>query len=109
MLLYIPQNLPPRVIQNSPLADETGRIPVDPFTLQTKWDGVYALGDINRIPLPGGGELPLTGTLGHNIFEMMNNESPTRRFSGKTAIFLETGATGFGCHLDYELEFRMII
>jgi len=119
LLLYIPQNLPPRVIQNSALADETGRIPVDPFTLQTKWDGVYALGDINRIPLPGGGELPLTGSLahlhalvaGHNIVEIMNNESPTRRFSGKTAIFLETGATGFGFIGNYykqKVQFKVL-
>ncbi|MCF8011977.1 MAG: NAD(P)/FAD-dependent oxidoreductase [Clostridiales bacterium] len=100
LLLYIPHHRPPQVIQNSVLSDETGQIPVNPLTLSTGWNGVYALGDSSRIKLPRGDNLPMTGEFAHfhamvtsdNIARKIQKKRPNSQFSGKSISFIQSGA-----------------
>ncbi len=53
LLVAIPPHRSPRVVRESDLANEAGWIPVDRTTLQTRYQNVYALGDVTAISIPG--------------------------------------------------------
>ena len=53
LLVGVPPHRSPDVVRASGLANDAGWIPVDANTLATRFDGVYALGDVTTIPLPG--------------------------------------------------------
>ncbi|MBM3580834.1 MAG: NAD(P)/FAD-dependent oxidoreductase, partial [Alphaproteobacteria bacterium] len=46
LLAYVPPHRAPAAVRSSPLAGETGWIPVDRHTLQTRFPDVYAIGDV---------------------------------------------------------------
>lgn len=99
VLLGVPVHRPPKVIADSPLAGPSGFIPVDPHTLQTDIDGVYAIGDIAAIPLAGDKMLPKAGVFAHaqahvvadRIADDLAGRRPTATFDGHGACFLEAG------------------
>lgn len=64
-LAAVPPHRPPPVVKASPLANEAGWIPVDKQTLQTRFENVYAIGDVTTIILKNGLPLPKAGTLAH--------------------------------------------
>lgn len=53
LCIAIPPHRGPRLTREAELANEAGWVPVDPATLATKHDNVYAIGDVTAIPLPG--------------------------------------------------------
>lgn len=53
LLVLIPKHIAPEVISKSALADESGWVPVDKGTLETKYKNVFALGDVTSITIPG--------------------------------------------------------
>jgi sulfide:quinone oxidoreductase len=67
---------------------------------------VYAIGDVTLIPLAMGKPLPRAGVFAHaqaqvvasNIVRTVNGRSPSERFDGRGACFVETGdgRAGFG-------------
>lgn len=99
VLLGVPAHRPPAVIAGSSLADPSGFIPVDPQTLQTDIDGVYAIGDITAIPLAGDKMLPKAGVFAHaqgqvvadRIVDELAGRRPTATFDGHGSCFLEAG------------------
>lgn len=51
MLHVVPPNVPPDFIKKSPIADATGWVDVDPYTLQhKKYANIFALGDVSNVP-----------------------------------------------------------
>jgi sulfide:quinone oxidoreductase len=114
LLIGVPAHQAPAVIANSDLAGPTGYLPVDPATLATTVDGVYAIGDITAIPIAGGKLLPKAGLFAHahadvvarRIADELTGRTPTAIFDGHGACFLETGdaraayATGSFYHPD---------
>src|SRR3990170_4231901 len=50
LLFCLPPHKAPKPVVEAKLTDETGWIPVNPRTLETKYNGVYAVGDVNAIP-----------------------------------------------------------
>ncbi|SFH24827.1 sulfide:quinone oxidoreductase [Desulfotomaculum arcticum] len=103
LLIYIPRHVAPEVISDSGLADETGWISVDPFTLETCYKDIYAIGDVNHILLPSGLAMPKAGAFAHfqsqvvadNILKKLEHKPPARFFGGKSACMIETGSTAF--------------
>lgn len=65
LLAAVPPHTSPAVVKESPLANESGWIPVDKATLRTAFDGVYALGDVAAIKLSNGKMLPKAGVFAH--------------------------------------------
>ncbi len=53
LLVAIPVHRAPEPVRNSPLAGPTGLVPVDGASLQTRFPGVWALGDVVSLALPG--------------------------------------------------------
>jgi sulfide:quinone oxidoreductase len=99
LLLYVPPHRAPAAVREAGLANESGWIPVDRHTLATRFDGVYAIGDIAVIPLKMGRPLPKAGVfahgegevVAHNIAAAWTGRGAPRRFEGEGACFIETG------------------
>lgn len=53
LLVVVPPHRGPGLLRDAGLANEAGWVPVDRATLQTRHEGVYALGDVTAIPIPG--------------------------------------------------------
>jgi sulfide:quinone oxidoreductase len=106
LLVYVPPIKPPAVLAASGLVDGTGWVQVDRNTLETRFPGVYAVGDVALIPLAMGKPLPRAGVFAHgqaevvarNITCVIAGKAPVERFDGHGACFIETGAgkAGFG-------------
>lgn len=100
LLVYMPPITSPSVIANSPLAAEDGWIHADPFTLETGFDGVYAIGDNTHIVLKIGKPLPRAGVFAHaqgvavadRIIASILGKPESARFDGNGGCFIETGA-----------------
>ncbi|MCC7383098.1 MAG: NAD(P)/FAD-dependent oxidoreductase [Deltaproteobacteria bacterium] len=106
LLAYVPPHRAPRVIRESALAGETGWVTVDRHTLETRFPGVFAIGDVVTIPLKLGKPLPKAGVFAHgeakvvasNIAAAIAGRSGGERFTGHGECFIEAGAgkAGFG-------------
>lgn len=99
LLLYVPPHRAPAVAREAGLTNEAGWIPVDRHTLQTRFDGVFALGDITTIPLKMGRPLPKAGVFAHgqaetvanNIAHAWTGKGAPRQFAGEGMCFIEAG------------------
>jgi sulfide:quinone oxidoreductase len=71
LLCLIPSHKAPGVIVKSNLADESGWIPVNKNTLETKYENIFAIGDVNSVIIPGRWQpdkpmkLPKAGVFAH--------------------------------------------
>lgn len=99
LLLYVPPHRAPGVVRDAGLTGEAGWIAVDRHTLQTQFDGVFAIGDITTIPLKMGRPLPKAGVfahgqaqvVAHNIAHAWTGKGAPHRFTGEGMCFIETG------------------
>lgn len=99
LLAYVPPHRAPRVIRDSALAGESGWVPVDRHTLETRFSGVYAIGDVVSIPLKLGKPLPKAGVFAHgeaevvaeNIASAVRGRPGSARFDGTGQCFVEIG------------------
>lgn len=106
VLAFVPPHRAPKVVRDSALAGETGWIPVDRNTLETRFPQVFALGDVVTIPLALGKPLPKAGVFAHGQAEVVAQRvaasilgtSSSARFSGQGECFVEIGdgKAGFG-------------
>jgi len=106
LLVYMPPIKAPRVVRESSLAGKSGWVEVDRHTLQTRFSGVYALGDVISIPLSMGKPLPKAGVfahaqalvVAHNIVRAITGGGREARFDGRGACFVEVGKgkAGYG-------------
>ena len=100
LLLYVPPHRAPAAVRDASLTNESGWIPVDRHTLETKHPGVYAVGDIAVIPLKMGRPLPKAGVfahgqaevVAHNIARAWTGRGSPQRFGGEGMCFIEAGA-----------------
>lgn len=99
LFIAVPPHLPPAVISGSGLAGEGPWIPVDPHTMRTRADGVYAVGDVVNIPLANGMPLPKAGVLAEGqalvaaagmAAEITGTGSPAG-YDGSGYCFIEVG------------------
>lgn len=106
LLIYVPPIRPPRVLAASGLVDESGWVRVDRETLETRFPGVHAIGDVTMIPLSMGKPLPRAGVFAHgqaevvarNVARALGGSGAETRFDGHGSCFIETGdgKAGFG-------------
>ncbi|MHB8619358.1 MAG: NAD(P)/FAD-dependent oxidoreductase [Chloroflexota bacterium] len=92
LLLAVPPHRPPEAIKSSPLAGETGWVPVDRRTLETRFDGIYALGDVAAITLANGKPLPKAGVFAHGEAMTVAAEVAARLQGGQPQTF---GGAGY--------------
>jgi sulfide:quinone oxidoreductase len=100
LLAYIPPHRAPQVVRDAGLCGESGWVPVDRGTLETKFPGVFAIGDVTGIMLTSIGKpLPKAGVFAHNeaevvarnIVRAITGKGVPRRFTGDGECFIETG------------------
>ncbi|MBI4364197.1 MAG: NAD(P)/FAD-dependent oxidoreductase [Candidatus Latescibacteria bacterium] len=106
LLAYVPPLAAPRVVRDAGLLGESGWVPVDRNTLQTKYPGVFALGDVTGIPLAMGKPLPKAGVFAHkeaevvarNVAREITGRGARASYDGWGECFIETGdgRGGFG-------------
>ncbi len=98
LLIGIPPHGLPPVLEGLPVLGKSGWVKVNPKTLETELENVYALGDVTAIPLAVGKPLPKAGVfahfqadvVAHNIEAKITGASP-KEFDGKGACFIELG------------------
>ena len=100
LLLGVPPHRAPAAVRDSSLLGDAAWIPVDARTLQTRYERVYAIGDVTTIMLPVGKPLPKAGVFAHyeaetvaeNIAAEIEGKKPAHTFDGQGSCFLELGA-----------------
>jgi sulfide:quinone oxidoreductase len=100
LLAYIPPHRAPQVVRDAGLWADSGWVPVDRGTLETKFPHVYAIGDVTGImltsinkPLPKAGVFAHNEAevVAHNIARAITGKGAERRFTGDGECFLESG------------------
>src|SRR3989338_2757774 len=99
MLIFVPPHQGPKVIKDSKLGNEAGWIPVDKNTLKTKYDNIFAIGDVASITLDSGKPLSKAGVFAHleaevvaeNLAAEINGLNPNKKYDGQSYCFLELG------------------
>src|SRR3989338_3986083 len=99
MLIFVPPHQGPKVIKDSKLGNELGWILVNKYTLKTKYDNVFAVGDIASIILDSGKPLPKAGVFAHleaeivaeNLAAEINGLNSNKKYDGRAYCFLELG------------------
>jgi sulfide:quinone oxidoreductase len=100
LLFTVPPHRPPAVVTDSGLAAGHGWIAVDPGTLITTHERVYAVGDVNLIPLANGLPLPKAGVMSElqglrvarAIAAELRGEEPPAPFDGSGFCPIEIGS-----------------
>lgn len=97
LLFATPPHKAPDVVTSSPLADESGWIPVDRHTMQTDADDVYAVGDNAKVMIPSIGKpVPKAGVFARkqaevaaqNIASRIHGRDSRHHFDGVGQCFL---------------------
>jgi sulfide:quinone oxidoreductase len=112
LLVAVPPHRSPEVVREAGLTNEGGWIPVDAQTLSTPYEGVYAIGDVTTIPLPGRFNadkplvLPKAGifahkqaeVVAHNLTVEVTEHGELQSFDGFGGCFIELGdgRAGYG-------------
>ena len=106
LLAYVPGHRPPRAVAEAGLVGESGGVSVDRHTLATRFEGLYAIGDVTSIPLKLGKPLPKAGVFAHaqaevvarSIARAVTGRGQPAEFNGHGECFVETGGgkAGFG-------------
>ena len=99
LLMCVPPHQAPEVIRSSPLLGVSGFVHVDPQTMQTGYDDVYAIGDVATIKLPNGKSLPKAGVFAHaeakvvaqRIADGVEGKMPDAAFDGHGYCWIELG------------------
>lgn len=106
LLAFVPPHRAPQVIREAGMLDDGGWVPANRDTLHTAYPGVYAIGDVNGIPLEMGKPLPKAGVfaerearvVARNIGREITGRGDPAFFDGHGECFIETGdgRAGFG-------------
>jgi sulfide:quinone oxidoreductase len=90
----VPRNRAADIVVVSGMTDQTGWVPVDPRTLETKYPGVYAVGDLAATGAPKAGVFAegAARTVAANIVSRLRNEAETARNPGFGSCYIEFGA-----------------
>jgi sulfide:quinone oxidoreductase len=95
LFLAIPVHRAPRVVAESALAEEDGWIAVDHRTFATKFENVYALGDVTSAPVPRVGAIAEgeARTLADVLVHQLRGGDPPQPYQGMATCYIEFGGT----------------
>ncbi|HEV3474678.1 MAG TPA: FAD/NAD(P)-binding oxidoreductase [Actinomycetota bacterium] len=99
LLMVVPPHRPPEVVTDAGLATDGGWVAVDPRTLATEHDGVFAIGDVVEMQTGAGLPFPKAGifaerhgeVVGKNIAAAVAGSPEEATFDGVGLCFLEIG------------------
>jgi len=92
LFLGVPVHRAPQVVVDAGLTVD-GWIQVDPTTLQTQFDGVYAVGDVTSIGTPKAGVFAegQAMVVAQRIAAQLRGDSPEAEYDGRGLCYLEFG------------------
>jgi sulfide:quinone oxidoreductase len=92
LFLGVPTHRVPQVVEESGLCVD-GWIPVDPLTLETAYDGVYAVGDVTSVGTPKAGVFAerQAGVVAEEILARQRESTTTAAYDGRGICYLEFG------------------
>jgi sulfide:quinone oxidoreductase len=92
LFLGVPKNRAPDVVVAAGLT-EGGWVPVDPRTLETKFPGVYAVGDLANTGAPKAGVFAegAARAVARNITAIIQQQAPTAKNPGAGSCYIEFG------------------
>lgn len=99
LLAYTPKHQCPSALNQNSLVGKSGWIDVHRNTMETRFQNVYAIGDVTTMPLEFGKPLPKAGVFAHfqaetvafNIAQKIKGSTSRKTFNGEGNCFLETG------------------
>ena len=93
LFLAIPVHRAPKVVEESALVEEDGWIAVDHRTFATKFENVYAVGDVTSAPVPRVGVIAENeaDTLADVLVHQFRGGDAPRPFLGKVTCYIEFG------------------
>ncbi len=99
LALAIPVHVAPSILKEAGLLDQSGWIPVNPQTMATNAENVYAVGDNAATKIPKGLLLPRAGVLAEaqgkvvaeNIIKEIQGQAKTATFNGEGVCYMEVG------------------
>ena len=93
LFLAVPVHRAPSVVVESGLTEENGWIGVDPLSLETRWDGVYAVGDVAAVGTPRAGVFAegQAATAAERIAARIRGGSSDAAYAGRGICYLEFG------------------
>lgn len=91
LFLGVPVHCAPTVVVESGLTED-GWVPVDPATFETRFPGVYAIGDVTNAPVPRAGTIAEgeAGTLADVLLARIKGGSASP-YDGEAVCYIETG------------------
>jgi sulfide:quinone oxidoreductase len=97
LYLGVPRNCAPKVVDESGMA-ENGWIPVNPRTLQTRFEGVYAIGDIANTGTPKAGVFAegAARAVAASLIARVRGGNGSGAYAGAGSCYIEFGAGRIG-------------
>jgi sulfide:quinone oxidoreductase len=97
LFLGVPKHRAPDVVQASGMAED-GYIPVDSKTLQTRYPGVYAVGDVATIGVPKAGVFAegAARVVAAGLIAKLQGGQDPRAYEGMGSCYIEFGAGRVG-------------
>jgi sulfide:quinone oxidoreductase len=94
LFLGIPVHRAPRVVEESALAED-GWVPVDHTTFATRFENVYAVGDITSAPVPRVGAIAEgeARTVAEVLIHQIHGGSPPEPYRGIATCYIEFGGS----------------
>lgn len=101
LVIGVPPHRVPAVVEASGLTGDRDWISVDPATLETGWENVFAIGDVTQIRLANELPLPKAGVMAElegqrvaaAIAADVRGQAPPAGFDGRGFCYMETGKT----------------
>jgi len=93
LFLGVPVHVAPPVVVESGLTEEDGWIAVDRTTMETRFPGVYAVGDVTSMPVPRAGVIAEqeAATLADVLVQRLGAGPEPAPFAGRVTCYMEMG------------------
>ena len=98
LLITVPVHRSAHIVREAVLTNDAGWVPVDPETLATRHEGVYAIGDATVVPMRNGNPLPKAGVFASAAGELVARNlaaqvqgGATESFEGEGYCFIDQG------------------
>jgi sulfide:quinone oxidoreductase len=92
LMLAVPRHRAPEVVIASGMTED-GYVPIDRRTLETRFPGVYALGDVATVGVPKAGVFAeaQAQVVARNLLARVRGGEPSERYDGIGSCFIEWG------------------
>jgi sulfide:quinone oxidoreductase len=98
LFLGVPKHRAAAVVAESGMTDDSGYVPVDPHTLQTRYPGVYAVGDVAQVGVPKAGVFAegAARVVAAQLIAGAEQEASQETYDGRGSCYIEFGAGRVG-------------